>query len=72
LLTLRKENCQFRADCDFLPFLHQKLMQRAVVKALHLHGGLVGLDIRDHVANRNLVADLLAPLDQGALGHRVG
>ncbi len=42
---------------------------RAVIDALHLHGGLVGLDLGDHVAGGDLVALLDVPLGQVALLH---
>jgi hypothetical protein len=47
-------------------------MQRPVVKALHFHGGLVGFDIGDNVSDGHFIPYFFPPLDQGALGHRVG
>ena len=38
----------------------------------HLHRRLVGLDLGDHLAGLDLVALLLEPLDDRALGHGVG
>src|SRR5512145_2034401 len=50
----------------------EDLAQDAVAEGLHLHVGLVRLDLRQHVADLDLVALFLAPLDDGALLHRRG
>jgi hypothetical protein len=49
---------------------HQDLAQHAGAERLHLHVGLVGLDLGEHVADLDRVAFVLAPLDDGALLHR--
>src|SRR6185437_7583660 len=45
--------------------------EHALVVGLHLHGGLVGLDHRQHVAPADLVALVLDPLGQDAFFHGV-
>ena len=60
-----------RVDRDVVgPFLHQDGAERALVDGLHLHGGLVGLDLGQHVAGFDRVPDLLDPFAQLALLHR--
>src|SRR6185295_11539774 len=55
-----------------LPALaHDDLAQHAGPEGLDLHVGLVGLDLRDHVAALDRVALLLQPLDDLAGLHRV-
>ena len=51
-------------------FGHQDFRNRALVDCLDLHGRLVGLDLRDHVAGLDLVALFLEPLGKVALFHR--
>ena len=41
-----------------------------IVDGLHLHGGLVGFDLGDHVAGLDRVAFFLKPLGEVALLHR--
>ncbi len=53
-----------RAARDLLALLHEELVQDAVVEGLHLHGGLVRLDVREDVAALDFVAFLLAPLEE--------
>jgi hypothetical protein len=50
-------------------FRHQDLAERAFVDRLDLHGGLVGLDLGDHVAGFHLVALGLHPFGKVALLH---
>ena len=60
-----------RVDGDPLRALvDQDLGERAFVDRLDLHGRLVGLDLGDHVARTDVVADLLQPTRELALGHR--
>ena len=60
-----------RIDRDVVgAFRHQNLAERAFVDRLHFHGGLVGLDLGDHVAGLDGVAFLLEPLGEVALLHR--
>ena len=54
------------------PGRHQDLAQDAGAERLHLHVGLVGLDLGQHVADLDRVAFVLAPLDDGALLHGGG
>ena len=59
-------------DLALGPALDEDLAQRALVDCLHLHGGLVGLDLGEHVALVNRVPFVLAPLAEHAFLHRVG
>src|SRR5919201_1940482 len=60
------------ADRDGVPLLDQEPLQHPLLEGLQLHGGLVGLDLGQHVAAVDLVARLLQPGGQGALLHGVG
>ena len=51
-------------------FGNEDAAERAFVGGLHLHGGLVGLDFGEHIARLHLIAFLLVPLGEVALGHR--
>ena len=51
-------------------FRHQNFSERALVRRLHFHGGLVGFDLGDDVARLDAVALLLEPLGEVALFHR--
>ena len=50
-------------------FRHHDLGEDAFVDRLDFHGGLVGLDLGDHVAGLDRVAFLLQPLGEVALFH---
>ena len=50
-------------------FGHDDLADLALVDRLDLHGRLVGLDLADHLAGLDGVADLDVPLGELALGH---
>ena len=57
-------------DVDALgPFLNDDLAERAFIDRFDFHGGFVGLDLGDDVAGLDLVAFLLQPLREVALGH---
>ena len=59
-----------RVDLDALGAgFHQQLADLALVDRLHLHGGLVGLDLGDDVAGLDLLALLDEPLGELALLH---
>ena len=60
------------ADWNLLTDLHQQLVKDPVLKAFHLHGGLVRLNLRHDVPGSDLVPHIFAPLDEGALRHGVG
>ena len=53
----------------FGPLGHQDGVHHALVHRLHLHGGLVGLDLGDDVAGGDGVAGLHVPLGEHALLH---
>ncbi len=53
----------------FGPFRDDDLGDDALVDGFHFHGRLVGLDLGDHLAGLDLVADLDVPLGQVALFH---
>ena len=50
-------------------FLNDDLAERAFIDRFDFHGGFVGLDLGDDVAGLDLVAFLLQPLREVALGH---
>src|SRR5690606_8406173 len=52
--------------------LDQLLLEDAILERLQIHGRLIGLDLRDHIALRDRVAHILQPLRELALLHRVG
>jgi hypothetical protein len=64
--------CDHLADRLGVPLLGDDLHQRSGGVGLVDHVGLVGLDLDQLVADRDLVADRLQPLQHGALLHRVG
>ncbi len=71
VLALGQDHRDRRVDRDVVgAFRHQDLAERALVDRLHLHGGLVGLDLGDDVAGFDRVALLLVPLGEVALLHR--
>ena len=53
-------------------FGHQDFAERALVDGFHLHGGLIRLDLGDHVARFDRVALFLQPLGQVPLLHGGG
>src|SRR3954449_4884299 len=70
VLALLEQERDRLVDLDPLgPTLDENLAQRALVDRLHLHGGLVGLDLGDHVARLDRVALVLQPPREVALGH---
>ena len=50
-------------------FLNDDLAERAFIDRFDFHGGFVGFDLGDDVAGLDLVAFLLQPLREVALGH---
>ena len=69
--TGRKQQGDLLADRHFLALSHIGLGQNAIVERLHFHGRLVRLDLGQDVAGHDFVARLLAPFDEGPLGHGV-
>ena len=60
-----------RVDGDtFGAFLDKDGGELALIHRLDLHGRLIGLDLGDDVAGLDLLADLLEPAGELALGHR--
>src|SRR5690606_5749040 len=49
--------------------LHKDLAESAFVHRFHFHGGLVGLDLSNHVTGSNAVSLFLEPLGEVALLH---
>jgi hypothetical protein len=59
-----------RVDLHLLrAFRHQQGLDSPFVDGFHLHGGLIGLDLGDHVAGFHRVADLHVPFRECALLH---
>ena len=70
VLVLAEDEGDGRVDLHALRALgHEDAAERALVHRLHLHRRLVGLDLGEHVAGLDLVAFLLVPLGEIALGH---
>ena len=70
VLAVHRQHRDRRVHRDaFGAFIHQDLRQLALVDRLDLHRRLVGLDLGDHVAGAHIVADMLQPARQLALGH---
>ena len=65
------EHCENRTDRGLAAGRHENLGEDTIIKCLHLHRGLVGLDFGDHVADLDRVADVLVPFDESALGHGI-
>ena len=55
----------------FFAGLDEDFRERAIIESFHFHGGFVGFDIGEDVADFDGVADLFVPFDKGALGHGV-
>ena len=69
-LALALQPCDRRIDLHLLgPFRHQERLDHALVDGFHLHGRLVGLDLGDHVAALDRVADLHVPFGERPLLH---
>ena len=60
-----------RVDCDiFRAVCDQDLSEHALIDRFDFHRRLVGLDLGEHIAGLDLVADLLDPFGKFALFHR--
>ena len=69
-LAVGEEEGDRRVDRHALgAFLDQDLAELAFVDGLDLHGRLVRFDLGDHVTGGDVVADLLQPFGEVALGH---
>ena len=53
------EPSEHRADRQLLALGAQHCFERSVCRGLHFHRGLVGLELDERLAHRDLVADLL-------------
>ena len=54
------------------PLRHQNAGDHPLIHRLNLHGGLIGLDLGDHIARAHRIALFLQPARQLALGHGRG
>jgi hypothetical protein len=70
LLALLEQHADHRVDRHaFRAVADHDLAERALVDCLHLHGRLVGFDLGDDIARRDVVALVLEPAREIALGH---
>ena len=70
ILAIFQEHADHLVDRHVLGALaDHDLAEHALVHRLDLHGGLVGLDLGDHIAGAHRVALLLEPGRKGAFGH---
>ncbi len=72
VLARVRDHADERADRSLAPGRHEDLAQDARAEGLHLHVGLVGLDLGEHVTHLDRVALRLVPLDDRALLHGGG
>src|SRR6266550_8973030 len=70
-LALSTDERDLVADVYLAAFFDINLGKRSIFGRLPFHRRLVGLDLGEHFAGRNVVALLLFPRDDGALGHGV-
>ena len=66
----------FKEDCNglvyrnaFSPFRDEQLSDRAFIDRLNLHRRLVGFDLGNHIARRNIVALLDKPTGERPFRH---
>ena len=71
ILSLISEDCNQPSNGQRIAGLGNFLKQHPIVVGFHIHGGLVGLHLCDHIAGGNFISFFHGPFHQDTFFHGV-